>query len=130
MVSQTEEKEVEVVMNYVIKILPVAEDRRPNVHCHGTNRNLLTHVTGMPGGAPAVGLAQSRDSGNDSELLHLLHLLSAAVAPFSGRFTPGWPDGHPAGFMVPMSAKKRKCLSIVSLSQNPRTVSDWLCAHP
>lgn len=73
-------------MNYVIKILPDAKDRRPNMHCHGTNQNLLTHVTGMPGGALAVGLAQSRDSGNVSELhLHLLHLLSAVVAPFSGR---------------------------------------------
>lgn len=108
MVSPTEEKEVEVVMNYVIKILPDAEDRRPNVHCHGTNSNLLSHVAGMPGGALAVGLAQSRDSGNDSELLHLLHLLSAAVAPFSGRLYPRlarWPSSGLHGSDVSQKEK-------------------------
>lgn len=84
----------------------------------------------IPGVALVWGLAQSMDPNSVLGLvLHLLGLLSAVLAPFSGRLYPmlaRWPPADPGWLHGSNFSRKEKHLLVVSPSQSPRTDSNWL----
>lgn len=124
-------------MSYVIKTLPDARARRPNMNCYCTNKNVLTHAnsrgstslrSGSVHGPQQCLRALSPSPG--SAFCCAGSILRQAL-PHAGKMATS--RSRLTDFMVLISAEKRNTFLLWVPAKVPGLTligSDWLFAHP